>query len=96
LLPGDSTREAELIWRHQLAAHKIQNKIHVIVLGHHGSKTSTSDELLDSLGDSVLMGVTSARKKRYGHPHKTVTKRLQKNSISTFSTEAWGTIRFEL
>ena len=88
LIPGDSTKKMERQWLHGLHPHKYK----VLVLGHHGSRTSTSVELLDSL-PYLKQAVTSSRKTKYGHPHRIVQDRLVKYGIPLISTEDWGTIR---
>jgi competence protein ComEC len=91
LIPGDSTKEAEKIWKHQLPKMPIQ----ILILGHHGSRTSTSHELLLKL-PQLKMGVASARRRRYGHPHPEITKRLVLSQAASLSTEIWGNLVLEL
>lgn len=91
LLPGDSTRKQEKIW----AATNALKPVRILVLGHHGSRTSTSDELLRRL-PSLRVGIASARKAKYGHPHAEVTARVQRKGAPVLSTEDWGTLRWQL
>ena len=63
LIPGDSNRRMEKHW-----SSLVKDPIQVLVAGHHGSFSSTSDFLLNSL-PHLSLAVASARKKRYGHPH---------------------------
>lgn len=88
LIAGDSTKSEELQWRHHLP-----KAIHGLILGHHGSKTSTGDDLLMSMQD-LRWGAVSARKRKYGHPHSEVTARLKKHHVSVLKTEDWGNLRF--
>lgn len=87
LVPGDSTRKQELLWRKKLYGWPI----HTLVLGHHGSQTSTSEELLQSLS-SLKQTWASARRKKYGHPHSSVMNRLKSHGLPLVSTETWGDI----
>jgi competence protein ComEC len=91
VFPGDSPAKEEKIWdrRVKLAGVKI------LVLGHHGSRTATSRDLLHHL-PNLRMAVASARKSRYGHPHREVIDRLKSAGIALLRTEEWGTIIFEL
>jgi competence protein ComEC len=91
LLPGDSTARQERFW----AAASALAPIRGLVLGHHGSQTSTSDFLLGKL-PNLKWAVASARKKRYGHPHKVISERLRKHRIPLLSTEDWGHLIFQL
>ncbi len=106
LVPGDSTARAEKLWVPLLSAkvngalgrdnpRGLGTGITWLVLGHHGSNTSTSEGLLRSL-PNLLGGVASARQRRYGHPHPKVVQRLQEFHVGVLTTEAWGTLAFEL
>jgi competence protein ComEC len=88
LIPGDSTKKEEMIW-----SQRIKPNLNGLVLGHHGSKTSTSDELLNH-APNLHWAVASARQSRYGHPHKQIIKALQKRKIPLLKTEDWGTFHF--
>jgi competence protein ComEC len=92
LLPGDSPTTRERQWLRRLP---LAGSLRVLVLGHHGSRTSTSAELLNSL-PAVRMGIASARSARYGHPHREVVARLQRARIALVRTEDWGHLVFEL
>jgi competence protein ComEC len=92
LIPGDSPIKEEKIWaRQSLRLQSIQG----LVLGHHGSRTSTSEFLLHSL-PRLRWAVATARKKRYGHPHPEVLLRLKESHIPVLKTEDWGSLVFEL
>lgn len=88
LFPGDSPIQREKQW-----IDEIRKPVRGIVLGHHGSKTSTSKALLDHLPD-VKWAVASARKKKYGHPHEKVVLALKKRRIPLLKTEDWGHLHF--
>ena len=66
----------------------------VLKLAHHGSKTSSSEELLEAA--SPLYAVISAGlDNRYGHPHQEVLDRLEKLKIPYLGTYEKGTIIFK-
>ncbi|MCB0392956.1 MAG: hydrolase [Bdellovibrionales bacterium] len=91
LIPGDSTARAERKWIKRIKL----NQIKILVLGHHGSRTSTSKSLLKQL-PNLKMAVASARYAVYRHPHHTVIKRLIQKGIPTIRTEDWGNLHFSL
>ena len=63
----------------------------ILQLGHHGSKTSTSQDFIDAVGPSL--GIYSAgRNNPYGHPHIEVLRRLYLNDIEIMGTDICGTI----
>ena len=88
LLPGDSTKSAEKIWSNDF---KNISETKVLVLGHHGSRTSTSAALLNKL-PHLQMTIASARKARYGHPNTEVLQRLRIKKTPVLKTEDWGSI----
>ena len=90
LIPGDSTKKIERIW-----AKNLKKSIRWLVVGHHGSNTSTHEILLSKLS-MTQQAFVSARKSVYGHPHPKVLGRLKKKGISTLKTEDWGNIRIIL
>lgn len=92
LIPGDSPSGQEKLWLHRLVA---RERIRWLLLGHHGSRTSTSSLLLSQL-PGLKQAIASARRERYGHPHAQVLKRLRKKGIAALRTEEWGSIHFEL
>lgn len=91
LLPGDSTQKQERHWSKAIQG----NRIKILVLGHHGSQTSTSKTLLKKL-PNLKQAVASARSSKYGHPHRSVRERLRARGVALVSTEEWGSLHFEL
>lgn len=91
LIPGDSTAAQEKIWSQQVPLKKVK----FLLLGHHGSRTSTSAELVDRL-PNLQVAVASARFARYGHPHAEVVRRLQRHQVILLKTEDWGNLWFEM
>lgn len=65
----------------------------VLKLGHHGSKTSTSDRFLDAVQPDFAV-VSAAKDSRYGHPHAEVLERVAERSIQLSSTAQAGTLTF--
>lgn len=63
----------------------IDKNVEVLKLGHHGSRTSTSEEFINEIKPSI--GIISAgENNKYGHPHKEVLELLAKYNILTFNT----------
>lgn len=92
LIPGDSPIPEERRWVPQL---RHPERVEVLVLGHHGSRTSTSDLLLRNL-PHLKMAVASARWVKYHHPHPEVIERLRLHHIALIKTEDWGNVWFDL
>lgn len=66
----------------------------VLKVGHHGSKTSSSEEFLKAIAPQFAI-ISVGAKNMYGHPHKNVTDLLNKLGIKTLSTSEEGTIKCE-
>ncbi|MYE07864.1 MAG: hydrolase [Oligoflexia bacterium] len=90
LIPGDSPGSSEKLW-----FKKIKAPITILVVSHHGSRYSTTPQLLRQL-PYLKLAVASARKKRYGHPHPLVKKRLGRRGVSLLSTEEFNHIHIPL
>jgi competence protein ComEC len=65
-----------------------------LILGHHGSQTSSSQAFLTQARPGLA--IASARRARYGHPHRKVVSRLRQKKIPTLTTEDWGSLFFSL
>jgi competence protein ComEC len=66
----------------------------VLKVGHHGSRTSTTDALLEAV--RPRLAVVSVGSNPYGHPHPAVLQRLADRRIEVLRTDLEGTITFEL
>ena len=65
-----------------------------LLMGHHGSKTSTSEEWIDAVNPTI--GAYSAGANNgYNHPGQETIKRLKKRKIPIYGTSNNGTITIE-
>lgn len=60
-------------------------------LGHHGSRTSSSQEFLDAVTPEITI-ISCGLDNDYGHPHEEVISRLEKSNIEYYRTDELGTI----
>src|SRR5690625_6217930 len=60
-------------------------------LGHHGSKTSSSEKFLDAV-DPTYAIYSAGTGNSYGHPHQEVLDKLQVNDITVYGTDVHGNI----
>lgn len=73
LLTGDSTEESEMSALEKLS------KVDILNVGHHGSKTSTSQKFLDkTMPTFATISCNSEDGNNFGHPHQEVLNRLLK------------------
>lgn len=91
LLMGDAGWEAE----YQLMHSYPNLKVDVLVLGHHGSRHSSSYAFLKHYHPKLTIA-SAGFNNRYGHPHPITIARLKALSIPFESTIEQGSIMFEL
>ena len=92
LLTGDAEAELE-----KFLSEKYGDELRsdVYKVGHHGSKTSSTDVFMQKIGASV--GVISAGEdNQYGHPHARVVARLKRYGLEILETSVLGDIDFVL
>jgi competence protein ComEC len=61
----------------------------VLVVPHHGSRTSSSDELLDAVRPRVAL-VQAGYRNRFGHPHPAVVERYVQRGIELVRSDRCG------
>ena len=66
-------------------------KLDVLVVGHHGSRYSTSQELLE-MTQPKLAVISVEKDNRYGHPVQEVLERLESFGCRIYRTDRDGTI----
>ncbi|MCL1883095.1 MAG: MBL fold metallo-hydrolase [Defluviitaleaceae bacterium] len=64
----------------------------VLNIGHHGSRTSTTEAFLDAVNPSIAVIQVGANN-QFGHPHPDVISRLEYRGIAIHRTDHSGTIR---
>ncbi|PKG24500.1 DNA internalization-related competence protein ComEC/Rec2 [Niallia nealsonii] len=90
LFTGDLEESGE-----QLLLSRYPNlKTDILKIGHHGSKTSTSESFLQKIEPKAAI-ISAGKNNRYGHPHKAVIDRLQKAHITTWRTDLNGEITYK-
>lgn len=89
LLTGDAERASE----ERFLADNRLGRVDVLKLGHHGSRTSTSDPLLDAVRPSFAL-VSAGRHNTFRHPHPTVVERLERRHIALYRTDRDGLVTF--
>ncbi len=87
LLTGDMESRLE----YQLIESGEDIRAQILKVGHHGSKTSTSEVLLTAVQPETAVISVGARN-RYGHPAQVVLDRLAQFGVRTFRTDRDGDI----
>ncbi|MGZ9583293.1 MBL fold metallo-hydrolase [Paenibacillus marinisediminis] len=89
LFTGDAEIESE---KDMLASGQdIQSD--VLLVGHHGSKTSTSPQFLNKVDPSYAV-IQVGKDNKYGHPEQEVLNRLHEKGIKIYRNDEQGNIVF--
>lgn len=84
---GDAETQAE----EDMAGSGAKLKADVLKAGHHGSRTSTSDDFLKKVSPDWVV-IQCGKKNSYGHPHKETMEKLKKTGCQVLRTDESGTI----
>lgn len=87
IFTGDAETESE---KEALSLGK-NLKADVLKVGHHGSSSSTSKELLNAVNPSIAI-ISVGKDNKYGHPTKSTLNKLNKKNIKVYRTDLEGTI----
>ena len=66
----------------------------IINIGHHGSKTASSQKWLEAVNPEFAV-ICCGAGNEYGHPHSVVTERLDNIGIEYYRTDLNGTVVFQ-
>lgn len=88
LLTGDAPQKTEKT----LISSGLDLDCDILQVGHHGSKTSTSQKFFEAVSPEIGI-ISVGEDNRYGHPHQEVLDRL--TGIKIYRTDEEGDIRFE-
>lgn len=91
LLTGDAPAGVE---DYLVGAYGADLDAEILKLGHHGSRTSTSELFLDTVTPDWAV-VSAGLDNRYNHPHQEVIERVFARDIPTLHTGADGTVTFQ-
>lgn len=86
LLMGDAEKNIEK----QLVDEKIIGKVDILKVGHHGSKTSSTEQFLWVARPEYA--IISVGRNRYGHPHQITLNHLSNVGAKILRTDIVGTV----
>ncbi len=90
-LPGDAGKAVEGALANKVGA----GPPTVLVAGHHGSASATSEAFLRALEPTHAI-VSAGWRNRFGHPHRDVIGRLQRHAVDISNTASDGAIGIHL
>lgn len=85
LFTGDAYKSIE----RKLIKENIHLDSDILKVGHHGSKTSTSKELLEAVSPQIAV-ISAGRDNKYGHPNEEVLEILNDYGIKVLRTDEIG------
>ena len=89
MLTGDATSETE---RLVLESNILEDlDVDILKVGHHGSRTSTSENFVQTLTPEYAI-ISSDGGKKYGHPHKETLETLNSFGVEILRTDILGSI----
>jgi competence protein ComEC len=91
LVPGDIEARGE----RTLLASGVNLHADVLVLPHHGSRTSSTLAFIEAVSPGIAV-VSAGRDNQFGHPHPEVVARYSSAGAHVLSTADLGTITLEL
>jgi competence protein ComEC len=89
LLTGDAEHDAEA---RLLASNRRELEADVLKIGHHGSRTSTTEDFLEAVAPRVAT-ISCGTRNRFGHPSPGVMARLEAAGTRALRTDRNGGIR---
>lgn len=90
LLTGDLEEAGERCLEQTLVEQEM-GEITLLKVAHHGSRNSTSQELLNQLQPQVAI-ISCGKNNRYGHPHEELLERLETVGAKVMCTDKTGAI----
>lgn len=91
MLSGDATTKTEKIILSEFPKKQLQSDI--LKVGHHGSRTSTSDSFVETVAPMYAL-ISNGKDNKYGHPHRETLDTLAKFGVKVLRTDLLGTIIF--
>jgi competence protein ComEC len=92
LIPGDAERKIERALIDQFGE---ALKSDILLVGHHGSKTSSGESFIRAVSPKLAI-VSSGLNNPFGHPHQSVIDRFKRFSIPVYNTATSGAIEIKL
>lgn len=94
LFTGDMTKEQEerfYVEGSRLREQLMPFGVTVLKVGHHGSRTSSSDQILKAAKPAYAL-ISCGRDNRFGHPHEDVVERISRYADGLLRTDVSGAI----
>lgn len=87
LITGDMSGGVESLF----VSHGDLSEVELLVVGHHGSGTSTTQAFLDVVQPKIAV-ISAGENNRYGHPAQETLERLDRIGAEIYRTDLQGTV----
>ncbi len=87
LFVGDAEEKAE----EDMLAEGVSVKADVLKVGHHGSRTASSEAFLQAVEPTYAV-ISCGQDNSYGHPHAETLNKLRSMGVKVFRTDEQGTV----
>ena len=91
LFTGDASKKTE---EYILDNYNLPH-INILKVGHHGSKTSTSERLLETINPDIAL-ISVGKDNKFNHPNKETIEILKKYNVKIYRTDKLGNITVNL
>ena len=89
LITGDRSASGERELMREISLPDLE----VLIVGHHGSRFSTSNALLELTSPEIAI-ISVGADNAYGHPAEETLDRLRENGCEIYRTDQHGTVIF--
>lgn len=93
IFTGDAGEAGEILAISALAASRPKTNYDLLLVGHHGSSTSSSESFIEYISPRFAV-ISCDENNTYGHPSITVLNRLHKVGSKILRTDREGTVVF--
>lgn len=90
LMTGDLEKEGET----ELLTESSSLQANILKVGHHGSKTSTSELFLEAVSPNDVI-ISCGENNKFGHPNEEVLQRLRQRDLTIYRTDQQGMIVYQ-
>ncbi len=69
-------------------------QVTILKVGHHGSRTSTSQEFIDKINPQYAL-ISAGIDNKFNHPHREIVKQLENNNTIIYDIRKTGMVMFD-
>lgn len=86
------TGDAEVELEEKIIESGINIQAEILKIGHHGSRTSSSEQFLDSVKPDYAL-ISCKKWNKYDHPVESTMKKLEERNVEVYRTDECGNVK---